>query len=143
VHGLGTPEGRRAARIGAASLVAFGATYGIVRLAVGSSFFIEPNGQKAGFDLLDYNVTRGITWDHLFQTMNVVPLLAVAAYRRWPAELRAFAIAIVPAWFAIHLFTSVLAESRLVLVPFAVVFVPGALVGLSGLVARPRPAVNP
>ncbi len=130
VHGLRTEEGRRAARIGLASLVAFGATYGIVRLAVGPGFFIEADGQSPGAELFDYNVTRGMTWDHVFQTLNIVPLLALLALRRWPAELKAFGLAIVPAWFAIHVFTSVLAESRLLLVPLVVVFVPGLLAGL-------------
>ena len=133
--GWRTEEGRRALRIGAVALVAFAATYGIVRLAVGPAFYIRANGQDAGLDLLDYNLTRGITWDFVFQTLNVLPLLALLAWRRWPRELQAFGLAIVPAWVAIHLFTSVLAESRLLLVPLALVFIPGALAGLR----EPRP----
>jgi hypothetical protein len=133
--GWRTEEGRRALRIGAVALVAFAATYGIVRLAVGPAFYIKANGQDAGLDLLDYNLTRGVTWDFVFQTLNVLPLLALIAWRRWPRELQAFGLAIVPAWVAIHLFTSVLAESRLLLVPLAVVFIPGALAGLR----EPRP----
>jgi hypothetical protein len=139
VLGLRTPEGARAARIGAAALAAFAVTYGVVRVAVGSSFLILANGRHPGWELFEYNVARGITWDELFQTMNVVPLLALLAIRRWPVELRAFAIAVVPAWFAIHVLSSVLAESRLVLVPYALVFVPGALAGLAALQAREAP----
>jgi hypothetical protein len=128
--GRHSEEGRRALRIGAIALVAFGATYGIVRLAVGSAFFIEPNGQSPGLELLDYNLTRGMTWDFVFQTLNVLPLLALIAWRSWPDELKAFGAAVVPAWVGIHLFTSVLAESRLLLVPLALVFIPGVLAGL-------------
>jgi hypothetical protein len=128
--GWRSEEGRRALRIGAIALAAFAATYGIVRLAVGPSFYIEANGQSAGLDLLDYNLTRGQTWDFVFQTLNVLPLLALVAWRRWPRELQAFGLAIVPAWITIHLFTSVLAESRLLLVPLALVFIPGTLAGL-------------
>lgn len=128
--GWRSEEGRRALRIGAVALVAFGATYGIVRAAVGSSYFIDADGQSPGPELLDYNVTRGMTWDFVFQTLNILPLLALLSLRRWPRELRAIGLAIVPAWIVIHLFTSVLAESRLLLVPLALVFIPGALAGL-------------
>ena len=137
--GWRSEEGRRALRIGAVALVAFAATYGIVRLAVGPGFFIKANGQDPGLDLFDYNVARGQTWDLVFQTLNILPLLALLAWRRWPPELKAFGVAIVPAWIAIHLFTSVLAESRLLLVPLALVFIPGVLAGLgSGLRAESR-----
>ena len=40
-----------------------------------------------------------------------------------------FALAVVPVWFAVHLFAAVIAETRLLLVPYVVVFVPGALMG--------------
>jgi hypothetical protein len=140
--GWRSDEGRRALRIGAIALVAFAATYGIVRLAVGSSFFIEADGQSPGLDLLDYNVARGMTWDFVFQTLNILPLLALIAWRHWPPELKAFGVAVVPAWIAIHLFTSVLAESRLLLVPFAIVFIPGVLAGL-GVRSRVSPIASP
>ena len=125
-----TDDGRRAIRIGAASLVLFGATYGIVRLAVGESFLIKAAGRDLGWELFDFNVFKGQTYDHVFQTLNIVPLLALLVWRFWPTELKAFGLAIVPAWIAIHLVASVLAESRLLLVPFVVVFVPGLLAGL-------------
>ena len=132
--GWRSDEGRRALRIGAVGLAAFAATYGIVRLAVGSAFYIKANGKDPGRELFEHNVARGETWDFVFQTLNILPLLALIAIRRWPRELLAFGLAIVPAWILIHLFTSVLAESRLLLVPMALVFIPGALAGL-----RPRP----
>jgi hypothetical protein len=128
--GRTTPDGRRALRAGAIGLVSFCATYGLVRLAVGPAPYILAAGRHAGWEMFTYNVGRGLTWDHLFETMTIVPLVALASIRRWPRELVAFGVAVVPAWFAIHLFTGVLAESRLVLVPHAVVFVPGALAGL-------------
>jgi hypothetical protein len=129
-YGVGTPDGRRAVRLGTAGLVAFAATYGLVRLAVGPSYYILGNGHHPGFDLLGYNLGRGITYDLIFQTVNIVPLLAALSWRRWPVELKAFGVVIVPAWLVIHLFTSVISETRLLLVPFAVVLVPGALLAL-------------
>jgi hypothetical protein len=129
-YGLKTGAGRRAVKIGGAGLVAFAATYGLVRLAVGPSYYILGNGHHPGFDMLEYNLGRGITYDFIFQTVNIVPLLALLSWRRWPVELKAFAIALVPAWLVIHLFTSVISETRLLLVPFAVALVPGALLAL-------------
>jgi hypothetical protein len=67
--------------------------------------------------------------------VNIVPLLAIFSWRRWPLELKAFGLTIVPFWVVIHLFTSVIAETRLLLVPFAVVLLPGALLAL----AEPAP----
>jgi hypothetical protein len=137
--GWRSEEGRRALKIGAIALVAFGATYGVVRAAVGSSFFIEADGQSPGAEIFEYNVGRGMTWDFVFQTLNILPLLALLSLRRWPPELRAIGLAIAPAWIAIHVFTSVLAESRLLLVPLALVFIPGALAGLGVGSAVPPP----
>lgn len=137
--GLRTPEGRHAARIGAISLAAFAATYMVVRLAVGPGAYILGNGNHPGLELLRYNLGRGETYDLLFQTVNIVPLLAALSWRRWPPQLKAFAVAVLPAWIAIHLFTSVLAETRLVLAPFALVLVPGALLAVG---AETRPAAG-
>jgi hypothetical protein len=71
-----------------------------------------------------------VTWDFVFRTVTVVPLVALWHYRRWPPPLRTFALTVVPAWVAVHLFAAVLAETRLLLVPYALVFVPGALMGV-------------
>jgi hypothetical protein len=140
--GIGTPEGRRAARIGVVSLAAFAATYGLVRLAVGGAEYVLADGNHPGFEMLDYNVTRGVTWDNLFQTVSVVPLLAAMSFRRWPRELTAFAVAIVPAWMVIHLFTAVLAETRLILVPYTLVLVPAALLALDRVGSGPLPFLS-
>jgi hypothetical protein len=131
----GTADGRRALWTGAIALAAFAVTYGLIRLAVGPSYYILGNGHHPGFDMLEYNLGRGITYDLVFQTVNIVPLLAIASWRRWPLELKAFGLAIVPAWVVIHLFSSVIAETRLLLVPFALVLAPGALLA----VVRPAP----
>ena len=129
-YGVRTDDGRRAVRIGALALAAFAVTYGAIRLAVGPSYYILGNGHHPGFDMLKYNLGRGITYDYVFQTVNVVPILAALSWRRWPVELKAFAIAVVPAWVVIHVFTAVLAETRVLLVPFAVALLPGALLAL-------------
>jgi hypothetical protein len=121
---------RRALSAGAAALAAFAVTYASVRLAVGPGDLVRPYGKDPGLELLRYNVGRGVTWDNLFRTVTVVPLLAALSLRRWPRELKLIGLAIVPLWMLIHLLGAVLAETRLVLVPYVVVLVPGALLAL-------------
>lgn len=82
-----------------------------------------------------YNLRSGLTWEYLFRTLNIVPFIALAGLGRWSRELKAFAIAIVPVWVIAHLVASLLAETRLLLVPYAVVAVPGALFALRGVAA--------
>ena len=114
---------------GLTSLVAFGITVAAVRLIVGPGHLILPFGHHYGWDLFRYNVTRAVTWDNVFRTLTVVPFIALWQLRRWPVALQTFALAVVPVWFAVHLFAAVIAETRLLLVPYVLVFVPGALMG--------------
>ncbi len=86
-----------------------------------------PYGHAPGIDLLQYNLGRIITWDRLFATLGIIPLLAIIGYRKWPSQLKIFFWVIVPIWLVIHMFGSVMAETRIFLVPHAMVFVPGAL----------------
>jgi hypothetical protein len=61
-----------------------------------------------------------------------MPILAVLGYPFAPRELRRFAWAILPLWIVIHAYYSVMAETRLFLVPLTVVLIPLALCGLEG-----------
>jgi hypothetical protein len=131
-HGARTDDGRRALRYGAVALAGYAITIASVRLIVGSAPLFKPFNLSPGFDYLKYNLRSGLTWEYLFRTLNVVPFVALAALPRWPRELKAFALAIVPVWALAHLLASILAETRLLLVPYAVVFVPGALFALRG-----------
>ena len=63
----------------------------------------------------------------LFGTLGIIPLLDILSVRLWPVGLRAFFWAIVPVWLVVHSFVGVLAETRLLLVPFVLVLLPGAL----------------
>ena len=134
--GRRTPPGRRAVLLGLAALVAFGVTVAVVRVVVGPGHLIVPYGKHQGWELFGFNVGRAITWDHLFRTVTIVPFLALWQLRRWRPELRAFALAVVPIWLAVHLFTAVLAETRLVLVPYALVAIPGALAAVNSAPER-------
>lgn len=142
--GVRTDEGRRAALLGAVALAAFAITVAVVRIVVGHGDLIVPYGQHQGWELFRFNVTRGVTWDNVFRTLTIVPLVALWQLRGWPPALRSFALAVVPVWVVVHLFAAVIAETRLLLVPCVLVFVPGALMAFresrGRVVARPAEA---
>jgi hypothetical protein len=125
-----TREGRRVLLLAALALVAYGVTFWTVRTIVGPGGLILPAGKHPGIEVFQLNVERGVTWDNLFRTWTLVPVLALAQWRAWPEQLRLFALAVVPAWIVLHFFLAVVAETRLMLVPYVLVFVPGALSGL-------------
>jgi hypothetical protein len=127
-------EKKPAQRFGAAlvALALFAITFVAVRQTLGPRAEFPTFGSASrGWETVFANATRPWTWSQLLATNGWLPFLAVAAIKRWPPSLLAFFWAIVPAWYAVHFAWSTLAETRLVLVPLAIVFVPGALLGLT------------
>lgn len=134
VHVLSRPRNRyllrKVAMISAAALLVYAGVFIGLRVFYGRRPLITPYGNSPGIELLRYNLGRYITWVQLFATLGLLPILALLSMPRWPRTLYAFFWAIVPIWFAVHLAASVMAETRLFLVPHALVFIPGALFGL-------------
>ena len=60
-------------------------------------------------------------------TLGIVPLIAICWFRKWPFFLKAIGVLIVPFWILIHLFKSMAMETRLFLVPQALIFIPALL----------------
>lgn len=122
---------RRDLLIFLAALAIYGLIYGYLRyVRYEAQELIQPHGQSPGWELFNFNMRRYPTWELLFATLNIVPVLALLAYRRWPPALKGFFWAIVPIWLTVHAFYSVMAETRLFLVPMVIVFIPGALLPL-------------
>src|SRR5262245_26869968 len=117
----------RAMRVAAIALVVYAVVFVALRWAYGRQDLIVPYGHRPGLDLLSYNLRRARTWLQLVGTLSIVPILALRTYRSWPRTLRAFGWLLVPAWVAIHWVIAVMSETRLLLVPMALVLVPGAL----------------
>lgn len=90
-------------------------------------------GASVPFGFLKYNLTHHIAWGHTAGVLGIVPLLALACYRVWHPDLRAWFWAVVPAWALLHLFLAPLDESRVVLLPQVLVFIPGMLCGIQYL----------
>jgi hypothetical protein len=137
---LRTREGRRVVLLGLGALALFGLTLLVIRKAMGPADLIIPFGQHPGWEVWRYNVGRGQTWDNLFRTVTVVPLLAITQWRHWPQALRVIGLAVAPAWMIIVPILAVVDETRLFLVPYVLVFVPGAVVGLRSAAVKAAPA---
>lgn len=119
---------------GTAALVVWGLTFVALRLYYGQKPLIVPADEKRtlypGFDLLLWNITQYKTYFQLLATLGLIPLISIATLRKHPQKLRFLFWTIVPLWIVNHFCGSVVSETRLFLVPFAVVFIPGALYGL-------------
>jgi hypothetical protein len=114
-----------------ASLGSYGLVYQWLRAVYPEQVLITAYNHQPGLELLSYNLWREGTWVNLAYTLNLTPLIAIAGYSRWPAALKVFFWTVVPIWFLVHALGAVMAETRLFLVPLALVFVPGTLTALS------------
>jgi hypothetical protein len=101
-----------------------------LRLYYGEQQFLTADGYYPGVGLLILNLSRLVTWEQLLLTLGLVPLIALASYRNWPRNLRAFFWVVVPLWIVIHFLAALVAETRLMLVPQTLVFIPGAMLGI-------------
>jgi hypothetical protein len=122
------------------AVVTYVAIFVGLRLIYGKQELFIPYGHPPGLELLAYNLFRTETWRQLIATLSIIPIIAIIGYKKWPLQLRVFFWAIVPIWFVVHAFSAVMAESRLFLVPQAMVFIPGALYSLT---QQAHPAEEP
>jgi len=112
-------------------LVVYIAIFVGLRLFYGKQELLIPYGHLPGLDLLQYNLFRIVTWRNLIATLSIIPIVGIIGYHNWPLQLRVFFWSIVPIWFVIHAFGAVMAETRMFLVPQAMVFIPSAFFSLS------------
>ncbi len=111
----------------------FAAIFAALHLLYPNRPLYIPYGQQPGIPMLIYNVTRAFTWDQLYHTLGLAPVIGVLFIFSWPRLWQRFLIIVIPVWFAIHFVLSVADETRLFLVPMAVIFIPGVLFGLNYL----------
>lgn len=83
-----------------------------------------------GFAFLQYHAVRSESWGHVAGALGILPLLAVACWRGWHARLKPVFWSIVPLWLLAHLFGPSLDQTRALLLPQILVFIPGVLCGL-------------
>ena len=92
---------------------------------------LHPSGATPGLSMLRYNLGNDAAWGHVVGTLGIVPVLALLSYRVWHPLLRPLFWAVVPVWLLIHLFCAPLDQSRVLLLPQVLVFIPGMLCGLA------------
>ncbi len=133
------PKGsfRKVLPISVIAFMLYVAVFVALRLIYGEQELFLPYGHHPGLDLLQYNLFRYQTWRQLIATLSIIPVIALIGYQRWTPHLRVFFWALVPVWLVIHAFGSVMAESRLFLVPQALVFIPAALLYLARQAGSP------
>lgn len=102
-----------------------------LRMTLGPQPLIIPEGHAPGCSLFLYNVARPITWLNLGLAFMLVPLLAAGGWRTVSTPLGRWALALVPIWLAAHFAGAIVAEIRLMLVPYALVVLPTALLALA------------
>ncbi len=128
------PRSKELLRIAAASLVLFGVVQLALHLYFGPrDWVVHPSGATPGLSMLRYNLGSDAAWGHVAGTLGLVPLLAFVTWRQWHPLLRPLCWAVVPVWFLAHLLSAPLDQSRVLLLPMVLVFVPGMLCGLSAL----------
>ncbi len=128
----GPGDARRSALMAAAvGLLVYAAVFLGLRSFYGPQPYLTADGYSAGLTLLAVNLARAATWQQLLVVLGVMPILAAFSYRSWPPVLRHFFWVLVPVWIGVHFMVALVAEARLMLVPQALVFIPGALLGLA------------
>ena len=121
---------RSAVSIALAGLAVYALIFIGLRIHYGPQVFLTADGYYPGLGLLLLNLKRIVTWEQLLIAFGIIPVLSVLAYRQWARSLKIFFWTVVPLWLAVHFFAALVAETRLLLVPFALIFIPGALLGI-------------
>ena len=98
-----------------------------LRAIYGTRPLFEPYGVSAGIELIITNLVSWQSWFQLILTFGIVPVLSLFGLRSSPRILRNMWLLMVPAWIAVHLAMAVIAETRLFLVPMALVLIPCTL----------------
>ncbi len=143
IYGDNTRPGLRKYMPAFLSLAIFIGIFAGLRLVYPGRPLYVPYRHDPGIPLLLYNLTRSFTWQQLLTMLGLVPLVGLAFFSSWPTVWQRFFLVVCPIWFLVHSFASIMAETRLFLVPQTIVFIPGVLFALCAwLSARERAATS-
>ncbi|MEX1238340.1 MAG: hypothetical protein WEB30_01435 [Cyclobacteriaceae bacterium] len=113
--------------IGGISLALFAACFVTIRLYYGYQEAKGIHGITSPIDYLSFNFTFLRMYPQLFGTLALIPVVVIICFNKIPRILRNWFWLIVPSWILIHLIKSITAETRLFLVPHALIFIPAML----------------
>lgn len=81
----------------------------------------------AGIQMIKLNLFSAVAMKSYFEMLGVftvIPLIILYKFRSFPLLLKVWFLGIVPAWFAVHLYSVVTYQTRLFLVPVIMVMMP-------------------
>jgi len=84
-----------------------------------------------GWPMIKLNLLSGNAIKSLFELLGVVsiiPLMILYNFKKFPLLQRVWFVGIVPAWFAVHIYSVVIYQTRLFLAPLALILIPMLLV---------------
>jgi hypothetical protein len=119
---------KRRVYIAIAGILIFSLLYVGIRIAYGPRPFDHMH--EPGLNQFLANLTDPFTYYSWLATFLFFPILALLRWKSWPSILHRFFWVLIPIWIVVHSFTSVLAEARLFLVPYAVVIIPAVFAGI-------------
>lgn len=85
------------------------------------------HGMTSPIDFLKFNLSFFKLYPLLFGTLGIIPLIVIIKFKSLNHFLKLLLLLIVPVWFIVHLLKSTVVETRLFLVPQALIFVPAIL----------------
>lgn len=102
-------------------------TLGLLRVIIHPATPTWLWGNQPGWPTLRMNLTSLLTFTQLALTLSVLPIALLWNFRELPVWLKGVFWIMVPVWFAVHFLMVYADETRLFLVPAALVFIPAAL----------------
>ena len=91
--------------------------------------YVAPQVWKAtpGLAMIKLNLLSPValkSYMELLGVMAIIPFLLLFYFRRFPLLLRVLFLTIVPVWFAVHIYSVVIYQTRLFLVPLIMILMP-------------------
>lgn len=113
--------------IGLGALFVFLLVFVSLRIYYGMPASTGIHGMNSPIEFLKFNLTFFRMYPQLFGTLGIIPLLVILRFNLLSPPLKMFFLIIVPIWFIIHFVKSQAMETRLFLVPQALIFIPAIL----------------
>lgn len=122
----------------AISTVLFFTVFISVRLYYGYRPAVGIHGMTGFADYLSFNLRFLKVYPELIGTVAFLPIITILFLKRLPRLLQQWFWIVCPAWFLIHFAFSTAVESRLFLVPQALIFIPAFLWLIENWYANPE-----
>lgn len=89
-------------------------------------------GNKYPWEYAYWNLSQWSTYTQWLRSFTLIPWLGLLLWKHWPDWLKNWARWMLPVWLVVHLGHGIIRETRLFLVPMALILIPGLLTGILG-----------